>query len=113
MPPETGIMFGVLEIAGRPKAKDPSLYSGGSVSPAYFSTLRIPIVSGRGFGPADVDGSDPVVIVSRSFATQFWPGRSPLGEQLRLDGESRMATVVGVVGDVKANDLGHGGPGEL
>ena len=97
MPPEIGIMFGSLEIASKPKAVPQALYSGGAVTPSYFSTLRIPVLSGRSFDPTDIDGSDRVVVINQSLAAKFWQGRSPLGDKLRLDAESPMATIIGVV----------------
>ena len=72
------------------------------VSPGYFETLRIPQLAGRDFTDADGEGSEPVVIVSRAFAEDVWPGADPVGRALRVFGaESEVRTVVGVVEDVK------------
>jgi len=65
--------------------------------PAYFDTVRLPLVEGRVFAPAD---PDPVVI-SESAARKLWPGQSPLGKSLVLAQQSR--TVVGVVKDSGMN----------
>jgi predicted permease len=74
----------------------------------YFTTLSIPLVAGRAFGPDDSPGSEPVAIVSRSLAERLWPGRSAVGGRIRIapgDGMMRTGpavwrTVVGVVPDV-------------
>lgn len=72
-----------------------------AVSPAYFETMRIPIVSGRPFSTFDREDSQPVAVISASLAARFWRGRDPIGRRLRL-GESAVSsvTVVGVAGDV-------------
>ena len=73
-----------------------------------LTPLGIALAEGRFFDTRDVAGAEPVVLVSRAMAERYWPGRSPLGAQLRLAGlgETEPArTVVGVVGDVL-----HGNP---
>ena len=72
-------------------------------SPEYFSTLGVPILRGRAFSDADVQGSTRVVIVSTSVARHYWPGEDPLGK--RLVGSDGEVTVVGVVPDTRYRDL--------
>jgi len=51
-----------------------------------------------------------VAIVSESLVQQKWPHQDPLGHQLEfgnMDGDLRLLTVVGVVGDVRADNLEH------
>jgi predicted permease len=69
------------------------------VAPEYFSTLEIPIVRGRNFSEEDAKNGSPVVIVSESFASQFWPKQDPLGHHLRLGLTNVEAEVVGVAKD--------------
>lgn len=74
------------------------------VSPGYFTTLRIPVLAGRAFSPDDGPGTERVVVVSRTFAEQAWPGEEALGRKVRvgLGGlREQGATVIGVVQDVK------------
>jgi predicted permease len=73
------------------------------VDPAYFSTLGIRIVDGRGFRDADATGTLPIVIVSESWAKQFTPGESPVGRLLIQGGcyDCPRTTIVGVVEDVR------------
>jgi putative ABC transport system permease protein len=54
------------------------------VSPEYFTLLRIPILSGRGFSSAEADAETPVTIVSAAAARALWPGESPLGRTLEV-----------------------------
>jgi len=76
------------------------------VSPGYFATMQIPILAGRAFDARDEQGErgqTPSFLVSHSFATRYWGGKSPLGKRISF-GDSHM-TVVGVVGDVRYSGL--------
>jgi len=86
----------------RPLGED-NTYTFAIVSPGYFSTLRIPIVAGRGFADSDSQGSPRVAVVNEAFAKRFWPGRDPIGRQFRSGGAVR--TVVGVAKTGKYNQL--------
>jgi len=76
-----------------------------SVSIDYFRTMNIPMREGRAFNSGDTSNSLPVCIVSESMAQRLWPGRSALGQQLRIASEKpedkSWMTVVGVVGDIQ------------
>ena len=74
-----------------------------TVSGAYFETLRIPLLSGRGFADADGPSSPPVAVVSQALARQLWPGGDAIGRRVRADGLDR--EVVGVARDVKMRRL--------
>jgi putative ABC transport system permease protein len=77
------------------------------VSPGYFRTLRIPELAGRTFDERDTNQGPLTVVVSQSFAQQFWPGEDPVGKRLRRAAAgSPVMTVIGVVGDVR--DVGYG-----
>ena len=72
------------------------------VSPAYFETLRLPIVQGRAFSTHDTPGSTPVVIINETLAARLWPGESALGKRLVMPGQKTVTrTVVGVARDSK------------
>jgi putative ABC transport system permease protein len=53
-----------------------------TVTPAYFDTMRIPIVRGRAFDARDARDAPRVVIVNEALAARFWPARDPLGQRL-------------------------------
>ncbi len=61
------------------------------VTPGYFEALGITVLKGRVMGEHD---SPMAMVVNRSLAERFWPGRDPVGERLG-PGE-----VIGVVADV-------------
>lgn len=73
-----------------------------SVGGGYFSTLGIPIVSGRPILDSDAAGTEGVVVLNRAAAAALWPGEDPLGK--RLGGGGRLR-VVGVVPDFKLTRL--------
>jgi putative ABC transport system permease protein len=71
-------------------------------TPEYFRIMGIPLLRGRGLTDADgAPSAQRVVLVSRSTAEHFWPGKSPVGEHIRPLWMSEWWTVVGVVGDVR------------
>ncbi len=70
------------------------------VTPDYFEALRIPLLDGRAFTAADRAGTTPVVVVSRTFAERYWPGRSAVGRRFRTAPDGPWLEVVGVTGDV-------------
>ena len=76
------------------------------VSPAYFSTLDLPILAGRAFDPHDRQDSVPVCIVNEAFARSFH-GRSPIGLRVALRPASApqappmVREIVGVAKQVK------------
>jgi predicted permease len=73
-----------------------------AVSPAYFSTLRIPLLAGRFFQESDRDGSELVAVVSRTFADRAWPGESALGRRVLWEASGdTWLTIVGVVEDTQ------------
>jgi predicted permease len=71
----------------------------------YFSTLRIPIVKGRVFGTSDRENNPDVVVINRTMAETFWPGRDPIGRTVMAGDPLHKATVIGVVGDGKYESL--------
>jgi putative ABC transport system permease protein len=88
------------------------------VTPAYFSTLKIPLKGGRSFDERDDEKAPEVVMVNEEAARRYWPGISPIGQQLHLgvtlaESRSGMKTIVGVVGDVKGRSLDASAPPEV
>jgi predicted lysophospholipase L1 biosynthesis ABC-type transport system permease subunit len=79
-----------------------------TVSEGYFAAMRIPLVAGRVFSEADRAASDPVIVVSRTFAEQEWPGERAIGREVRFAGLPIKARVIGVVGDVRHTGLDDG-----
>ncbi len=83
------------------------------VAPEYFSTMRIPIRRGRGFGPEDRVGAPAVAVVSAQFASELWPNQDPIGKQFPFSGPrepARPVTVIGVVDELRSASLEQPNP---
>ena len=79
-----------------------------SISPGYFRTLGIPLLSGRDFTEQDKLDQPLVVILSNSTAKKLFPNENPIGHQMLFgtdNGNGLQAEVVGVVGDVRSQQL--------
>lgn len=76
-----------------------------TVSPNYFRTLSIPLLTGRDFSNADNSKAPGVVIVSRALADRFWPGEDPIGKRLTPSWDGHWRTVIGVVGNVRPTGI--------
>lgn len=75
------------------------------VSPGYFDTVGLPLVSGRGFEARDRDPEHAVAVVNQALVRALFPDREPLGERLSFAGGDTSWTVVGVVADVRQREL--------
>jgi predicted permease len=69
----------------------------------YFAMMGTRLVAGRAVDFNDRDGTQPVAVVSRDFATHFLTGRDPLGQLIKVNGTPRQ--VVGIAEDGPSNDL--------
>src|SRR6267378_1103793 len=74
-------------------------------SPSYFTTLGIPLFSGREFTRSDDENAPPVAIVNRTMVERYWRGQDPIGRRLQVKG--RWARVVGVAADSKYESMGE------
>jgi len=85
-----------------------------SVGPAFFTTLGIPLLSGREFTDGDVAGAPKVAVVNEAFVRYFYENESPIGRRFGLGRtfkkgmppeEAYPITIVGVARDSKAASL--------
>jgi predicted permease len=79
------------------------------VSPGYFETMQIPLLSGRGFDEQDYSGAGPAGIVDQMLAERCWPNANPIGKRIQLskspDPNLAWIEIVGVVGHVKGETV--------
>jgi predicted permease len=90
------------------------------VTPDYFKTIGVPILSGRDVRDGDHQTAPLVAVISQSMIQKLWPGQDPIGRQVYLPFGSQSMntmptsrdikdltawTVVGVVGDVAMRGL--------
>ncbi len=69
------------------------------VGPGYFTTVGIPLISGREFNRADDEKAALVAVVNETMAAKYWRGRNPIGERVQVKG--RWMQVVGMAKDSK------------
>jgi predicted permease len=76
-----------------------------SADPGYFSTLQIPLISGRFFTDQERLTHDHYVIISKQFASEFFSGDDPLGKHLKVmwGGKLEDYEIIGVVGNTLYN----------
>ena len=77
-------------------------------SEGFFRSLEIPLLSGRLFDSRDTKDSLHVAVVSKSLADEKWPNQNPIGRTVEfgnMDGDPRLLTIVGVVGDMRDRRL--------
>jgi hypothetical protein len=74
------------------------------VTPGYFDLLGIDLVAGRDFAATDrdVQRSQAVAIVNRTFATRFWPGENAVGRRFRLSNAANAVPIeiIGIADEV-------------
>ena len=73
-----------VEIEGRP-APPPGqeiIIATRVVSQNYLSTMGIPLLKGRQFGPEETAKMPGAVIINEAMAKRYWPGEDPIGKRL-------------------------------
>jgi putative ABC transport system permease protein len=97
------MMLGMDPRDVRPDDPEQTLILGLDVVDAgYFKTLRIPLLGGRVFGPADRSGAPKVAIVNDLLAKRLWPGESPIGKQMPVHSPGSADSVATVIGEIAA-----------
>ena len=82
------------------------------ISPDYFTTLGVPMISGRAFTASDdhplklkpgedLDAASRVAIINESFARRYFAGRDPLGRHIGFGSDPGTKTTMEVIGIVK------------
>jgi ABC-type antimicrobial peptide transport system permease subunit len=84
------------------------------VDDAFFGTLNLPLLTGRGFLATDLERDRGTVLVDRTFAARILGAGNPLGRRVRVVPASEEPVVepepwleiVGVTADLRSNDTG-------
>ena len=79
------------------------------VTPGYFETLNVRVVSGRAPSASDTSDSTPVIFINETAARGIFPGQDPVGTRVMLSRsrgfEQPWRMVAGVVADVRQRGL--------
>jgi putative ABC transport system permease protein len=73
------------------------------VTPGYFRTMRIPLLSGRAVRETDGVDAPPVAVVNEAFAHQLYPDGRAVGRRVMFKGSPSEESweIVGVVGNTR------------
>jgi len=74
----------------------------------YFQVLGIPLLRGRMFDEGDAANAPHAALISASLAHDRWPHQDPIGHTIEfgnMDGDLRLLTIVGIVGDTREYGL--------
>jgi predicted permease len=71
------------------------------ISPGFFSTMQIPLVTGRDFTWAETYQKRPVTLISENFAREYWgEPANALGKKIRVGTTDDWREIIGVSRDV-------------
>jgi hypothetical protein len=109
-PPNSGEVLPV-EILGKPASQTQDAHLE-LVSPEYFTTLQIPLLSGRSWDQAEIARGATLVLVNQAFVRHYLSGGDALGRSVRIaqltnkppyvltaTGSDGWLPIIGVVGD--------------
>jgi len=87
---------GSVEIPGYTPRPGESMGSRiGFVSPGFFETMQIPLLTGRSFREGDAREPTRVAVVNQAFVDRYLPGREPTGLSFKIWGTD--TRIIGVV----------------
>lgn len=96
-------------IEGWPAGKYGTEIGNRTVTTTYFSTMKVPVLRGRVFGPEDRMGSARVIVINEALASQYFAGQNPVGQRLAfekaVDAKTKFYTIIGVVGNEHVDAL--------
>jgi macrolide transport system ATP-binding/permease protein len=97
----SGMTVVTLDGGAIPETAPLSVYAN-EVDAAFFDTIGLPVILGRGFVDEDVVEGRAVAVISEAAAQRFWPGDDPLGKRfVKSEAPQRPIEVVGVVRDAR------------
>jgi putative ABC transport system permease protein len=106
--PLTGTSNWPIQVEGRPPlsvSQQPNVVTL-TVEGDIWRALKIRLVRGRVFTPADSAEAPGVIVISESMAKRFWPDQDPIGKRLTAAfAAERIREVVGIVADIKYHGL--------
>jgi len=77
-----------------------------AISPDYFKTMQIPMVSGRVFTEADNETAPFVAIINEHLAKKYWPNQDPVGHHLKIGSDPKHSIeIVGIAKDSRYQDV--------
>src|SRR6185436_13687772 len=82
-----------------------------SVSPKFFDTMQIPIISGRDFDARDVATPTASVLINETAAKKYFANENPIGQRVGQSLEdSAQSEIIGVIRDTKYDSVRDAAP---
>lgn len=106
LPMNSGRNYSPFSIQGRPTESERGPVADiAVVDSQYFSTMEVPLITGRNFSTADTYKTQPVAVIDQTLVHQYWPNQNPLGQQIKFNFGRGLhgLTIIGVVGDIKSD----------
>jgi putative ABC transport system permease protein len=102
-----------VDVEEHPKSVDfpAPMFWAGAISPGYLRLMKISLLAGRDFTPADGAQAPPVILITPSTARRYWPGQNPIGKHIKATSDTQWRTVIGVVSDIRQYSLAADLPG--
>lgn len=102
-----------FDISERPLPKEQQPIAGFNVvTPGFFETMRIPLVTGRAFDERDRRDSPKVTVITKAFAERYFANENPIGKRMTValsegpkHGDYHEWAIIGVVGDSRRSNL--------
>ena len=84
-----------IEVDGyQPPPNEQPTVEYNEVAEEYFTTIGIPIVSGRAFVRTDDENAPPVAIVNETMAAKYWSAKNALSQRVKV--KDRWLEIVGI-----------------
>jgi predicted permease len=108
---------GFRRVRAQPGPPEPAArFIANVIPPGYFDVLRLPLLEGRDFVPADTQPDAPrVVLINETLRSRFFPNEDPIGKFLAHDFlyNTEPAEIIGVIGNVRRFGLQVAPPNEM
>ena len=97
----------LIEGYVRAPGENPPVPGWNVIDSGYLAAMGIPLLQGRGFSETDANEAPRVALIDQALARKYWPKGGAIGAGFRqsLDPAAPVWRVVGIVGEVKTNDL--------
>lgn len=97
--PNAPVSIGSMDVPG--VTLPPRALAATGATSGYFDALQLRLMQGRWFGANEYADGNPVAVVDLKAANLAWPGRNPIGAEVRVGGMLRQ--VVGVIEPVRVS----------
>jgi putative ABC transport system permease protein len=110
MPSEGGIAVRAL-LPSHPELREPVSIKFNAVSPDFLGVTGTSILRGRAITDAENKSGPMTVLINRTMANEYFSGRDPIGQVVRIDSGTAAgfveAGILGVTEDAPINQIGE------